>query len=95
MPDDFVSIKEVFSNNKAFSKVRKAALEYDVKNKFKEIFPEFKKFVKAVKIENGYLFLRVENSVLRNEISINQKLMIDKINKYFNSKILKAVKFIP
>ena len=94
MPDDFKSLTDILGKEKAFEKVRKAAKEYDVIEKFVEIFPDLKKVAEAVKIENGVLFLRVENSVWRSELKFRQTNLIDKINKKFNEKIIKTVRFI-
>lgn len=94
MPDNFKSLPDILGKEKAFEKVRKAAKEYDVIEKFSEIFPDLKKVAEAVKIENGVLFLRVENSVWRSELKFRQTNLIDKINKKFNEKIVKTVRFI-
>ena len=94
MPDDFKSLPDILGKEKAFEKVRKAAKEYDVLEKFGDIFPDLKKVAEAVKIENGVLFLHVENSVWRSELKFRQSSLIEKINKKFNEKIIKTVRFI-
>lgn len=94
MPDDFKSLPEILGKEKAFENVRKAAKEYDILEKFLEIFPELKKVAEAVKIERGVLFLRVENSVWRSELKFRQENLIEKINKKFNEKIIKSIRFI-
>lgn len=94
MPDDFKSLTDILGKEKAFEKIRKAAKEYDVIEKFGEIFPDLKKVAEAVKIENGVLFLRVENSVWRSELKFRQSSLIEKVNKKFNEKIIKTVRFI-
>ena len=94
MPDDFKSLPDIIGKEKAFEKVRKAAKEYDVIEKFAEIFPDLKKVAEAVKIENGVLFLHVENSVWRSELKFRQSRLIEKINKKVNEKIIKTVRFI-
>ena len=94
MPHDFKSFSDVFGKEKAFEKVRKAAKEYDVLEKFSEIFPDLKKVAEAVKIENGVLFLHVENSVWRSELKFRQANIIEKINKKQNEHVVKAVRFI-
>jgi hypothetical protein len=93
MPKDFKSLPEILGKEKAFENVRKAAKEYDVLEKFGEIFPDLKKVAQAVKIEKGVLFLRVENSVWRSELKFRQESLIEKINKKFNEKIVKSVRF--
>ena len=94
MPDDFKSLPDILGKEKAFEKVRKAAKEYDVLEKFGDIFPDLKKVAEAVKIENGVLFLHVENSVWRSELKFRQSSLIEKINKKFNEKIIKTVRFV-
>jgi hypothetical protein len=94
MPDDFKSLTDILGKEKAFEKVRKAAKEYDVLEKFGDIFPDLKKVAEAVKIENGVLFLHVENSVWRSELKFRQSSLIEKINKKFNEKIIKTVRFV-
>ena len=94
MPNDFKSLPDIIGKEKAFEKVRVAAKEYDVLEKFLEIFPDLKKVAEAVKIEHGVLFLRVENSVWRSELKFRQSSLIEKINKKFNDQIVKSVRFI-
>ncbi|KAB2847213.1 MAG: DUF721 domain-containing protein [Melioribacteraceae bacterium] len=94
MHDDFKSLNDVFGKEKAFEKVRIAAKEYDVLEKFNEIFPELKKVADAVKIEKGILFLKVENSVWKSELKFRQTTIIEKINKKFNEQIVKSIRFV-
>ncbi|OGU35335.1 MAG: hypothetical protein A2068_00915 [Ignavibacteria bacterium GWB2_35_6b] len=94
MPKDFKSLQEVLGKEKAFEKVRTAAKEYEVLEKFSEIFPDLKKVADAVKIEKGVLFLKVENSVWKSELKFRQTTIIEKINKKFNEAIVKTIRFI-
>ncbi|MFH1197954.1 MAG: DUF721 domain-containing protein [bacterium] len=89
----FKSFADVFSHEREFEKMRHAIEEYDVVEKFKEIFPDLKSVAKPVKAEKATLFLRVENSVWRSELNIRRSLMIEKINKFFSKKIITAIKF--
>ncbi len=93
MHSDFKQIGEIF-NDDAFEKVREVVSQTEVVEKFVEIFPEFKKIAKAKKVRNGILFLRVENSVWRNELHLNKAIMIERINKYVNKKVINNIKFI-
>jgi hypothetical protein len=94
MPGKYKSLYEVINNEAEFDTIRKKAKEYEIIEKFKEIFPELKKIVEAKRIEKGKLFLRVENSVWRSELNFKQELMITKINKYFNEEVINRIKFI-
>lgn len=89
----FKSFAEVFEKDSEFEKLRHAVEEYSIVEKFNEIFPDLKGVAKPVKAEKAILFLRVENSVWRSELNIRRSLMIDKINKYFNKKIVTSIKF--
>lgn len=93
MPDNFKSLSDILSKEKAFSKFRHAVKENDVVLEFENIFPDLSKTVKASNINKGILYLIVENSVLRNELFIKKNLMIEKINNHFNQKIIVDVKF--
>ena len=93
MLNDFKSLPDIIGKDKAFEKVRIAAKEYDVLEKFLEIFPDLKKVAEAIKIEKGVLFLRVENSVWRSELKFRQTSLIEKINKKFKETIVKSIRF--
>jgi len=94
MPKDFKSLPEILGKEKAFENVRKAAKEYDVLEKFDEIFPDLKKVAEAVKIEKGILFLRVENSVWRSELKFREVEIIDLINKFYKEERITQIRFI-
>lgn len=93
MPDGIKSIGEVFSNDPAFAKIRNVIEQSDVVIEFKKIFPDLQKVASAVKVEKNILYLRVENSAWRSELKFKEKIIIDKINKYYNNERVKAVKF--
>lgn len=93
MPDNFKSLTEILSKDRAFEKFRKSVSEQDVVNEFHEIFPDLTKTVTANNIHNGILYLIVENSVLRNEIYLNKSVVIEKINNYFNQPLINDIKF--
>lgn len=87
------SLAEVLDKEKAFEKIRNAAGDYAVVDKFGEIFPEFKNFVFPVKVSNNLLYLRVENSVWKSELNFQKAAIVKKINKYFKKEIIKSIKF--
>lgn len=93
MPNEFRSLTDILSRDKAFSKLRKTLKETDVVVEFEKIFPDLSKTVKASNVFKGILFLAVENSVLRNELFIKRNLIVEKVNKYFNQKIIIDIKF--
>ena len=94
MPSKFKSLSDVINKEAEFDKVRKKAKEYEIVEKFNEIFPELKKIVEAKRVDKGILFLRVENSVWRSELNFKQELMIKKINKFFKEEVINKIKFI-
>ncbi len=93
MPSKFKSLKDVIAKENAFSHFRKSVSEQDVLIEFHNIFPSLKKTVSTSSVNKGILFINVENSVLRNEIHLNKQIMIKKINEFFNSTIIKDIKF--
>ena len=88
-----VSLTDVFAKDKSLSNLRLTIGEYEVITEFENIFPNFKNSVKAVNVKSGTLHLSVENSVLKSELHLQRKLMIEKINKHFNKKVLVNIKF--
>lgn len=94
MPEKYKSIPDVIKKEKAFTAVRKKALEYDITSGFNEIFPELKTIAKAVKVEKEILYLRVENSVWRSELNLKRNQIVEKVNKHFDSKVIKNIKFV-
>jgi hypothetical protein len=88
------SINEVFNEDAALGNVRNFVKQTDVILLFSEIFPDLKKIARAVKVEKGFLFLRVENSIWRSELKFRQKFIIERINNHFSENIIKSIKFI-
>jgi len=90
----FVSLKEAFETNPGLNKIRDVVKRSDVIGKFYVVFPEMEKVVEAVSINKKVLLLRVENSVLRSELKLNESLMVERINRYFNEERVKSIRFI-
>lgn len=88
-----VSLTDVFAKDKSLSNLRLTISESEVITEFENIFPNFKNSVKAVNVKSGTLYLSVENSVLKSELHLQRTLMIEKINKHFNKKVLVNIKF--
>lgn len=88
------SIQEVFNMDEAFGNIRNFVKQADVILLFSEIFPDLKNIARAIKMEKGFLFLRVENSIWRSELKFKQKLIIERINSHFGENIIKSIKFI-
>lgn len=93
MPKDIKSLSEILSSEREFSNFRKSIKENDIVIMFNDIFPEFTKVVKPSNVHKKILYLTVENSVLRNELHLRKKQMIEKINKHFNQQIINDIKF--
>jgi hypothetical protein len=92
MPD-IKSISEVFKQDATLGNVRNFVRQADVILLFSEIFPDLKNIAKAVKMDKGFLILRVENSIWRSELKFRQKVIIERINSYFGENIIKSIKF--
>lgn len=95
MPEGFRSLEDIFENEPGLDKLRSTVKQYDVVSDFGKIFPDLAKIAQAVKTEKKVLFLRVENSVWRNELRFMEKIIIEKVNKFFKEDRIKGVKFVP
>ena len=87
----FKSISDVIEGEKEFEDIRRAAKNYSVVDEFSKIFPEIKSITEAVKVNKSVLYLKVENSVWKSELNLKKNLMVEKINKYFNEKIISTI----
>ena len=90
----FKSLSEVIEIEKDFTGLRKALKNYDITDGFDKIFPELKLIARALKVEKNVLFLKVENSVWKSELNFQKTLIVEKINKHFNSEVIRTIKFI-
>lgn len=93
MPNEFKSIKEIFSTEPGLKKIKNVVEENDVINDFEKIFPEFKKVVRAKKVDKKTITLRVDNAAWRNELKFKEKEIIEKINSFYNEERIKEIKF--
>ena len=87
------SVGDILREDKSFKAFNVKAQEMEVLEKFPEIFPKLKRLVKPKRIFNSVLFLGVENSVLRSELNLNKKNIIEKINSHFAKIVVKDIKF--
>lgn len=94
MTKGFKSITDIIKSDDAFEEVRKISKDYNVVEEFNLIFPDLGKVAQPIKVEKKTLFLKVENSVWRSELNFKQKIIIEKINKYFNEQLIKSVRFV-
>jgi hypothetical protein len=102
MPDGFSSFEDIINNEPGLEKIRRIIKEYDVIEKFFEIFPGLKKIAVPVKTEKKVLFIKVENPAWRNELKFKEKTIIEKINTFFTEndksseeEIIKKIKLLP
>ena len=94
MLDDFRSVSEILNSEEAFKKVIGFVKDYELIENFGSIFPELKSIVIPVKIEKKKLFLRVENSVWRNELKIREEILVNKINNMLHREAVNKIKFL-
>ena len=90
----FKTIDDVINTEREFANLKESIKNYDIVDSFSKIFPELSLIANAVKVEKKILYLRVENSVWRSELSFRKNLIVEKINIYFNEVIVKTIKFI-
>lgn len=93
MPEGFRSIKEVFNNEPALSKIREVLNSSDVVKDFEKIFPELKQIVRPAKAEKKILTLKVENAAWRNELKFKENEIIEKINSFYGEERINKIKF--
>jgi hypothetical protein len=93
MPDGFKSLKDVFISDPGLGNVRSTVKSSDVVIDFYKIFPDLKKVVVPLKIDNMFLKLRVENSVLRSELKFKEQEIVNKINRFYIEERVKGIKF--
>ncbi|GJQ62075.1 MAG: hypothetical protein SCALA702_11280 [Melioribacteraceae bacterium] len=94
MPEEFKSLSDILAKSPAFKGVRDVVDENRVIDDFYEIFPDLKKVAAPVKIDKKGLHIKVDNSVWRNELNLRQRIIIEKINKYFDKEVVKTIKFV-
>lgn len=101
MPERFSSIGEAIKKDPGLQKIRKLMLENDIVDEFEKIFPSLKKIAMPVSVGKKTLLLKVENAAWRNELKFKEKILIEKINKYFADKegnseeeFIKKIKFL-
>ncbi len=92
--NSFKTITEVIQKEKDFEKLRESLKNYDLVDEFEKIFPELGLIAKAVKVDKGVLFLKVENSVWKSELNFQKNLLIEKVNKYLGDTVIKSIKFL-
>lgn len=94
MPNSFRSISDILKNEPGLQNIKKLIEKSDVINEFPQIIPGLEKFITPVKVSKKTLFLHVENSTWRNELKLNEELIIKKINNHFNEERISKVGFI-
>lgn len=86
---------DIISNEPGLNNFRKAIKEQDVISKFGEIFPAFSEVAIPLKLVNGQLLIKVENSVWRSELNLKRELLKTKINTFFEEEgLVKSIRFI-
>lgn len=94
MHKNFVSLREVFNTHPSLLGVRNIIRRAEVVEKFNKIFPELKEIVIPVGVKKDVLLLKTENPVLRNELKLNEELVIKKTNEFFNEERIKSIRFV-
>lgn len=90
--EKIININEALKDE-AFLQILQISDENDVIVEFGNIFPTLTQVAQPKYVRDSVLTISVENSVWRNELNLQRKIMIEKINKYFNKKIIKSIRF--
>ncbi len=93
MSETFKSVADIL-NSQYFENINTYVKKHRVIEEFFNIFPELQTIANPVKIEKKILFLKVENSVWRNELHIIQKRLCEKINTKFDENLIEKIKFL-
>ena len=87
------SVREIISSYKLFGGIRVEnlmILNYVWKNEMKE----FSSYCTIDSIDGRTLVLKVDNSVIKNELLIRKSEIIKKINKHFKTGFIKDIRFV-
>ena len=93
MPDGFKSIKDIFNSDPGLKNIRAVVNENNVVNDFETIFPDLVKVVRAVKVHNKTLTLKVENPAWRNELKFKEKEILEKIKTFYGEERVNKINF--
>jgi len=93
MSDAFHSLSEIITGDKKFKKVRELIWNDEIMSNFFLIFPDLWNHAQPDKVAKGTLYIKVENSVLRNELKFHDVEMIAKINSFFHEERIQKVRF--
>lgn len=94
MLDSFRSVKDIILKEPGLSGLKTDIINSETILEFTKIFPDLEQIVKPIKIENKTLFLKVENSVWRSELNLQNKSLIEKLNSHFKEERIKAIRFL-
>ena len=93
MDKGFIKLSDIINNDPAFDGLMKGIKNTEILDSFPEIFPDLGKVAKPLKVDKKTLFLKVENSVWRNELKFSESVIIGKINAFFKEERIKYIKF--
>lgn len=82
---------DIFSKHPDFLKIRKAASDGEVLEKFYEIFKGYEQIAVPRKVVRGVLYIEVENAAWRNELKFRDEEIAVKINEFFGDSRIKKV----
>jgi len=94
MTNDFLSLADIINKDPALYNLRKTLKQFDIVADFNKIFPDLEKIAIAVKVVKDVLYLKVDNPAWRSELKFKEKIIVEKVNKYFKEKRIKGVRFI-
>jgi hypothetical protein len=81
----------LFKKAPEFGKIKRAAAEGEVLEKFHEIFKGYETIAVPRKIVKGILYIEVENAAWRNELKFRDEEIAARINEFFGGPRVKKV----
>jgi hypothetical protein len=70
-------------------------IQLDVMENYETIFPGLiSKNSSPVSVKNGTMMIKVNNSVIRNELKFQQDDIIEKLNTYLGTRYIKKIRLV-
>ena len=81
------SLKEVIEQMLKSSRLSNGLKEYNLKGAWQEIVGDhIAKHTTSIELKNKYLYVEIDSSVLRNELSYGKSLIIKKVNDFLGEE---------
>lgn len=95
MPDgSFKTFGEAYGGSKELNAMRGAVNNLDALNLANNLFAGMGIPGAAKKVDGKTLYVKVEDSIWKNELRMNQKNILNNINAHFKEQVINSIKFI-